>query len=139
MDNEPARSNSERSDAVFAARLRGFGPVGLLAILLIIISGNITVGDRMFVLPIGALLVLVWVYLSRTFSRVTGRCCPQLFGPCWLRVLEKKLCSADSCLSVLANSWGEAARRKLRLSQSLQSGLAWLTITIKVWPAWNRR
>src|SRR6266581_7195903 len=72
MDNEPARSNSERSDAVFASRLRGFGPVGLLAILLIIISGNITVGDRMFALPIGALLVLVWVYLSRTSWRAIG-------------------------------------------------------------------
>ena len=72
MDNEPARSNSERSDAVFASRLGGFGPVGLLAILLIIISGNITVGDRMFVLPIGALLVLVWVYLSRTSWRAIG-------------------------------------------------------------------
>lgn len=53
------------SDDRFAARLRGFGPLGLLAILVIGLTGTVVVG-KMVVLPIGAVLVLVWVRLSRT-------------------------------------------------------------------------
>ena len=48
----------------FAADLRGFGPIGLLAILIIILSGNFFVGN--IVIPAGALLVLLWVRLSHT-------------------------------------------------------------------------
>lgn len=40
-------------------RLRGFGPIGLLA-LLIILAGNLVV------IPLSAILVLVWAHLSRT-------------------------------------------------------------------------
>lgn len=54
----------DTTDDVFAARLRGFGPVGLLAILVIVLTGNIFVGE--FLLPVSAVLVLVWVRLSRT-------------------------------------------------------------------------
>src|SRR5688500_10596535 len=55
-----------RSDARdFAASLRGFGPVGIVAILVIILSGNIVL-DNMVVLPIGATLALIWVWRSRT-------------------------------------------------------------------------
>ena len=43
----------------FAARLRGFGPLGLLAIL-IIVAGNVVV------IPLSAVLVLVWARWSRT-------------------------------------------------------------------------
>lgn len=43
----------------FAARLRGFGPLGLLAIL-IIVAGNLVV------VPLSAVLVLVWARWSRT-------------------------------------------------------------------------
>jgi membrane protease YdiL (CAAX protease family) len=43
----------------FAARLRGFGPLGLLAIL-IIVAGNFVV------VPLSAVLVLVWARWSRT-------------------------------------------------------------------------
>ena len=47
------------ADDQFAASLRGFGPVGLLAILLIL-SGNLLFA------PISALLVLAWSHRSRT-------------------------------------------------------------------------
>src|SRR5207247_2330378 len=52
-------------DDRFATALRGFGPLGIVAILLILLTGNVILGN-MVVLPIGALLVLVWVRLSRT-------------------------------------------------------------------------
>ncbi len=55
----------------FAAGLRGFGPLGILAILVIGLTGNLVVG-KMVVLPIGAVLVLVWVRLSRTPWREIG-------------------------------------------------------------------
>jgi hypothetical protein len=46
----------------FAAELRGFGPLGILAVL-VIVAGQI-------VAPLGALLVLVWTRLSRA-NRIT--------------------------------------------------------------------
>jgi uncharacterized protein len=49
----------------FAAALRGFGPLGILAIL-VILSGN------WLVAPLSAVLVLVWVVLSRTPWREIG-------------------------------------------------------------------
>jgi membrane protease YdiL (CAAX protease family) len=49
----------------FAARLRGFGPVGLLAIIAILF------GNGVFV-PLSAILVLVWARLSRTPWRELG-------------------------------------------------------------------
>jgi membrane protease YdiL (CAAX protease family) len=48
-----------------AARLRGFGPVGIIAFLVIILTGNIML-PNMIVLPMGAVLVLLWVKLSQT-------------------------------------------------------------------------
>ncbi|MDQ6803080.1 MAG: CPBP family intramembrane metalloprotease [Acidobacteriota bacterium] len=53
------------SDDKFSAALRGFGPLGIVAILAILLSGNVFVGP-MIALPIGAALVLVWRSLSRT-------------------------------------------------------------------------
>jgi len=52
-------------DDSIAAALRGFGPLGILAILLIL-SGNFLFS------PISAILVLVWVQLSRTPWREIG-------------------------------------------------------------------
>ncbi len=52
-------------DDAFARRLRGFGPIGILAILAILLTGNVFVGNRV-VVPVGALLVLAWVWRSRT-------------------------------------------------------------------------
>jgi uncharacterized protein len=59
------------SDDLLAAALRRFGPLGLLAILVIFLTGNVVVG-KVWVLPIGSVLVLVWVRLSRTPWREIG-------------------------------------------------------------------
>jgi membrane protease YdiL (CAAX protease family) len=53
-----------------AERLRGFGPLGILAIVVILLTGNVFAGR--IVLPIGAALVLVWVRWSRTPWREIG-------------------------------------------------------------------
>jgi membrane protease YdiL (CAAX protease family) len=53
------------TDDRFAAALRGFGPLGILAIL-IILAGNFLVA------PLSAILALVWVRLSRTPWREIG-------------------------------------------------------------------
>jgi hypothetical protein len=49
-----------------AEELRGFGPLGILAILLILLAGSFP-----FV-PLGAILALVWVQWSRTPWREIG-------------------------------------------------------------------
>jgi len=61
-----ARDTAEatRSDDRFAAGLRGFGPLGIVAILVILLTGNVFLGN--VVVPLGALLVLLWVRWSRT-------------------------------------------------------------------------
>jgi membrane protease YdiL (CAAX protease family) len=58
-----------------AAKLRGFGPLGILAILVILAGA--------FAPPLGAILVLVWVWLSRTPWREIGYVRPQS----WTRTL----------------------------------------------------
>ena len=58
-------SHNQTPEDRFAAELRGFGPIGILAILVIILTGNIVLCN-MLVLPIGAVLVLAWVLLSHT-------------------------------------------------------------------------
>jgi uncharacterized protein len=62
-DSQPPRNNS--SDENVAQRLRGFGLVGILAILIIL------AGNALFV-PLSAVLALVWVWLSRTPWRDIG-------------------------------------------------------------------
>jgi uncharacterized protein len=52
-------------DGRWAARLRGFGPVGILAFLVVLASGP-------FFEPFGPLVSLVWVKLSRTPWREIG-------------------------------------------------------------------
>ena len=54
----------------FAAALRGFGPLGILAIIAILF------GNGVFV-PLSAILVLVWTRLSRTPWRELGYVRPQ--------------------------------------------------------------
>jgi uncharacterized protein len=56
----------DQSSGALARALRGFGPIGLIAILLVFLSGNI------FLLPSGALLVLLWRHLTRTPWRDIG-------------------------------------------------------------------
>src|SRR5882724_3578053 len=53
------------TDDLVAERLRGFGPLGILAILVIL------VGNGLFV-PLSAILVLVWVHWSHTPWREIG-------------------------------------------------------------------
>lgn len=57
--------SEEETGERFAADLRGFGPIGILAIL-IIAAGNFVV------LPLSALLVLVWAWRSHTPWREIG-------------------------------------------------------------------
>jgi membrane protease YdiL (CAAX protease family) len=73
-------------DHGFAAQLRGFGPLGLIAIL-IVLAGNVVMP------PLSAIFVLVWVGLSRTPWREIGYVRPRswlggalvgiLFGACF--------------------------------------------------------
>jgi membrane protease YdiL (CAAX protease family) len=62
--------SARESDGRFAARLRGFGPVGILAFLLVLAAGP-------FFEPFGPLVSLVWVKLSRTPWREIGFVRPQ--------------------------------------------------------------
>jgi membrane protease YdiL (CAAX protease family) len=55
---------SDREDR-FAARLRGFGPLGILAILIIL-------GGNLIIEPLSAILVLIWAKISRTPWREIG-------------------------------------------------------------------
>lgn len=59
-----------------AARLRGFGPVGILAIL-VVLAGNF------LFLPLSAILVLVWAWLSETPWRELGYVRPKN----WVRTI----------------------------------------------------
>jgi uncharacterized protein len=64
-----ANSYSPPPQDRFAAELRGFGPLGILAILVI--------ADGQIVAPLGAVLVLVWTRLSRTPWREIGYVRPE--------------------------------------------------------------
>lgn len=55
----------ENPDEAFARRLRGFGPIGILAIL-VVLAGNA------LVIPLSAVLALVWARWSRTPWREIG-------------------------------------------------------------------
>ena len=57
---------SPPSDDALARRLRGFGPLGILAILVILLVGN----DRF--VPLGGILVLLWAWRSHTPWRELG-------------------------------------------------------------------
>ena len=63
--NSPSRTMHDR----FADALRGFGPVGIFA-MVVIVAGQV-------VAPLSALLVLAWVKLSRTPWREIGYVRPQ--------------------------------------------------------------
>jgi membrane protease YdiL (CAAX protease family) len=64
-------TTSEAREGRWAARLRGFGPLGILSILVIVLSGNVAVAPMVFV-PVGALLALEWARQSRTPWRDLG-------------------------------------------------------------------
>ena len=52
-------------------QLRGFGVAGILAIVIIVLTGTVYVGN-MVAVPVGAVLVLVWATLSETPWREIG-------------------------------------------------------------------
>jgi membrane protease YdiL (CAAX protease family) len=58
-------------DDRFARELRGFGPLGILSILVILLIGSIPVAP-MVPIPVGALLALAWAWRSRTPWRAIG-------------------------------------------------------------------
>lgn len=70
-------------DDSFSAQLRGFGIPGMVATIAIVLSGNVFIPGTMFVLPISAALVLVWVRLSKTPWAEIGYALPAS----WLRSL----------------------------------------------------
>jgi len=51
-------------DDELSPRLRGFGPAGIISLLLVLLTGTVFLGN--IAVPVGAVLVLVWVRLSRT-------------------------------------------------------------------------
>ena len=55
----------------FARDLRGFGPLGILSILVILLVGSIPVAP-MLPIPVGALLALAWTWRSGTPWRAIG-------------------------------------------------------------------
>ena len=59
------------SDDAIAAALRGFGPLGIVAILVILVIGNYPFA------PVSAILVLVWVWRSHTPWREIGYARPK--------------------------------------------------------------
>ena len=73
LRDAPARPSV---DDLLAERLRGFGPIGILAILVIL------AGNAVFI-PLSALLVLLWVRLSRTPWREIGYARPKS----WVRTI----------------------------------------------------
>src|SRR5437868_7291784 len=75
IDNSRPPDEDLPSDK-FAARLRGFGPIGVLAII-IILAGNFVIP------PLSAILVLVWTKISQTPWREIGYVRPRS----WARTL----------------------------------------------------
>src|SRR5436309_6632984 len=63
-------NTSHTASSNLAEQLRGFGPVGLLA-LLIILAGNL------LVVPLSAVLVLLWAHLSQTPWQTLGFAAPR--------------------------------------------------------------
>jgi len=66
----PSDASLDPRPVTFAAKLRGFGPVGIVSMVLITLTGPILE-------PLGGLLVLLWAYRSRTPWRELGYAKPQ--------------------------------------------------------------
>lgn len=73
---EPRKTAPPASDNGFAEQLRGFGPIGLFALLLIL-------GGNLVVVPLSAVLVLIWARLSQTPWQALGFVTPRS----WARIL----------------------------------------------------
>ena len=68
--------SAAQADNRLARQLRGFGPLGILAILIIL-------GGNLLIAPLSAILVLMWVKLSATPWREIGYVRPRS----WLRTI----------------------------------------------------
>jgi len=66
----PEVPSAVQANDKFAARLRGFGPIGILAILIIL-------GGNFIIAPLSAILVLVWAKISGTPWREVGYARPR--------------------------------------------------------------
>jgi membrane protease YdiL (CAAX protease family) len=64
-ESSPEATPTVQTNDGFAARLRGFGPLGILAILIIL-------GGNFVITPLSAVLVLVWAKISNTPWREIG-------------------------------------------------------------------
>ena len=64
-ESSPEAIPAVQANDGFASRLRGFGPLGILAILIIL-------GGNFIITPLSAILVLIWVKLSNTPWREIG-------------------------------------------------------------------
>src|SRR5215471_8192744 len=66
---------TEAPDDRLAAQLRGFGPIGIAAIVVIALSGNWFLGNfggMGLAVPAGGILALLWTRLSHTPSHALG-------------------------------------------------------------------
>jgi len=79
LDRQPVADGENPSEGPsgdrFAADLRGFGPAGLAAILVIVLSGTVFPGG--VAVPLGAVLALGWTRWSRTPWREIGYARPK--------------------------------------------------------------
>jgi membrane protease YdiL (CAAX protease family) len=76
----PLQSSATTPNDPIVSQLRGFGPLGLIAILAILLTGNVAVGragGAPVFLPVGASLVMVWRWMSRTAWRELGYVSPK--------------------------------------------------------------
>ena len=69
VDDHPTLTNPAHAGppapGSLAARLGGFGPVSILAVVVIVLTGSVAVAPVLY-LPVGAALVLAWTRLSET-------------------------------------------------------------------------
>jgi membrane protease YdiL (CAAX protease family) len=63
-------------DDALSTALRGFGPAGIFSLLVILLAGNMSLGN-MVAIPAGGLLVLLWAHLSHTPWRALGYSSPK--------------------------------------------------------------
>jgi membrane protease YdiL (CAAX protease family) len=69
-ESSPEATPAVQAKDGFASRLRGFGPLGILAVL-IILAGNLVIP------PLSAILVLIWTKISKTPWREIGYARPR--------------------------------------------------------------
>jgi len=67
----PQNSTHQTTDNDFSASLRGFGIVGIFFTVAVILVGNVVLAN-MIMLPIGAILVLIWIEITKTPWREIG-------------------------------------------------------------------